>query len=94
MLKLYLFDGGTKYVSIRERMVQVTTDEFMGFLEQHDCKNFRHSGTGKAYIEDSDEMVSYDVFDFWLDDLEDKDYVECIDNWFCKGHANRDDAEV
>ena len=94
MLKVYICDDGTKYVSIRERMVPVTTDEVMEFLEQHHCKNFWHSATGKTYIKAYDKVVSFDVLDFWFEDLEGEDYIECIDNWFCKGRANRDDAEV
>lgn len=91
MLKVFVCNDGTVYASTREHMGSMTVGEVIEFLEQHRGKEFWNGAAGRTSFRATDDCVSCDLFDFWMGELDDEDYAEYIDNWFCHSRAKRGD---
>lgn len=91
MLKVFVCNDGTVYASTRGHAGTVKVDEVIEFLEQHRGKEFWNGAAGETCFRADDEIVSCDLFSCWMEDMDDEEYAEYIDNWFCKSRAKRGD---
>lgn len=83
MLKVFVCHDGTVYASTKYHMGTVMVDDVIEFLEQHRGKEFWNGAVGETCFRADDEVVSCDSFDFWMENMEDEDYAESINDWFC-----------
>ena len=60
----------------------VTVDEVIAFLEQHRGKVFWNGAAGKTSFKADADVVSCDLFDYWMEHIENDNYAEFITEWF------------
>ena len=93
MLKIFRCADGTVYARHKSEWQDVTVDEVITFLEQHRGKVFWNGATGKTSFRADTNVVSCDLFDYWMEHLEDENYAEFITAWFGGDELIGNDAD-
>jgi hypothetical protein len=82
MLRQFHCADGTVYARHMSEWQVVTVDEVIAFLEQHRGKIFWNGAAGKTSFRADNDIVSCDLFSYWMERLEDDKYAEFITDWF------------
>ena len=82
MLKQFHCADGTVYARHKSEWQDVTVDEVIAFLEQHRGKVFWNGAAGKTCFRADADIVSFDLFDYWMEHLVEENYADFITEWF------------
>ena len=90
MIKIFQCSNGTIYAAADKTMVPV--DEVIDFLEQHRGKMFINGAAGETSFCVDGEIVTCDMLDYHLAEIEDYGYAEYISDFFSGDEIAGDDS--